>query len=75
MQILVVTDGRIDGNFEGWSGNTRFRFTNGQVWEQAVYKYRYHYAFMPRAKILSDGGRFLLEIDGINERLPVRRVF
>lgn len=25
---------RISGNFEGWSGSTRFTLENGQVWEQ-----------------------------------------
>lgn len=25
---------RINGNFEGWSGRTRFTLENGQVWEQ-----------------------------------------
>ena len=25
---------RINGNFDGWSGSTRFTLENGQVWEQ-----------------------------------------
>ena len=46
---------------------------NGQVWDQVHYAYRYHYAFMPRAIVVREGGRHFLEVSGLNE-LEVRRV-
>ena len=39
-----VIESRINGEFKGWSGNTKVELANGQVWEQAAYKYEYKYA-------------------------------
>ncbi|MCG8413152.1 MAG: hypothetical protein MI746_02935 [Pseudomonadales bacterium] len=30
----IIIDTRIDGEFNGWTGRTRFVMQNGQVWEQ-----------------------------------------
>jgi hypothetical protein len=43
-----VVQSRIDGKFEGWTGNTVFVLTNGQVWRQARYAYKYKYAYNPK---------------------------
>ena len=42
-----VIESQIDGDFEGWEGETIFKLTNGQIWQQTSYAYHYHYAFMP----------------------------
>ena len=42
-----VIESQIDGDFEGWDGETVFVLTNGQIWQQDSYDYTYHYAFMP----------------------------
>ena len=56
IQASIVVDGPIVSDFSGFNGGMRFEFQNGQIWEQAEYKYSYHYAYRP------DG----LVIDGIN---------
>ncbi|MEX2468892.1 MAG: hypothetical protein WD396_03975, partial [Pseudohongiellaceae bacterium] len=46
-QVTNFVKSRIDGTFEGWSGDTLFPLTNGQVWQQTEYNYTYRYRFMP----------------------------
>ena len=70
----IVSESQISGDFEGWSGETVFELTNGQKWQQTRYAYRYAYKFMPRVQILSDGSRYFLSVNGMNETIEVRRV-
>jgi hypothetical protein len=32
---------RVDGEFQGWSGETIVKLTNGQIWQQTEFHYRY----------------------------------
>jgi hypothetical protein len=63
----------IDGSFNGWTGRGAYSLVNGQVWKQIHYKYSYHYAYRPKAIIWRDGGRYLLEVDGMKDMIEVRR--
>jgi len=72
---MIVTDGYLEGNFEGFKDfDTIFEFDNGAKWQQDEYKYLYHYAYRPRAKVIEDKGIYILEVQGINERIRVRRI-
>jgi hypothetical protein len=72
--MSVVCKGRLDGTFEGWRGDTVFRFTNGQIWQQARYAYRYKYRYRPEALITKEGGRFFLQVKGMKDRIQVHRL-
>lgn len=72
MQLKL--NGRLNGTFSGWSGDTLFEFTNGQIWKQARYQYKYWYKYRPEAKILSDGSRHYLQVEGRDEMIEVRRL-
>lgn len=39
--LSSVTENQIDGIFNGWKGDTKYRLTNGQKWQQFEYKYAY----------------------------------
>lgn len=67
-------ESQIDGDFEGWQGETVVKLTNGQIWQQSEYYYHYHYAFMPKAVILSSGGRYTMVVDGVPKAIGVRRL-
>jgi hypothetical protein len=71
----ATTESRLRGEFTGWDGETVFELDNGQKWQQARYTYRYHYAYRPRAKVYRDGSRYYLEVDGVRDRLEVKRVY
>jgi hypothetical protein len=72
MQIIV--DSVIEGSFYGFEGGRVFKFINGQIWEQAEYKYLYHYAYRPKAQVVADRGAYYLQIEGLKERVLVKKV-
>jgi hypothetical protein len=71
----IVEEGQIKGAFRGFKDTgTVFEFVTGRTWKQAAYKYHYHYAYMPRAKIIQEGSRYLLQVEGMNDSVEVRRM-
>ncbi len=72
--MRVITESKIDGDFEGMDFDRIFTLENGQQWEQVQSRYRYVYLYMPRATVLEDGGKYLLRVDGFFEDIEVRRV-
>ncbi len=65
---------QIDGDFEGWEGETIVKLMNGQIWQQTEYYYHYHYAFMPRVTIIKAGAGFKMIVDGIPKAIGVTRL-
>ena len=63
-QLYNVIESRIDGTFEGWQGNTKYKLTNGQIWEQVVYKYQYKYSHRPVATIANVNGSYIMSVAG-----------
>jgi hypothetical protein len=70
----IAVEGPIVSEFSGFNQHMRFEFANGQVWEQAEYKYSYHYAYRPDATVLDGGNGYELHVDGMDESVRVRRV-
>lgn len=69
-----LIESRIDGDFEGWDGDTIFKLTNGQIWQQVSYNYTYHYAFMPNVLIYSTTGGYKMKVDGVQQTIYVKRL-
>lgn len=69
-----VVESRIDGDFSGWEGETVFRLTNGQVWQQVQFAYRYHYAFMPKVMIVRTDAGYRMTVDGVSGSILVKRL-
>src|SRR6185503_5314110 len=58
-------ESRIDGTFEGWTGQTIVKLQNGQIWQQASYSYRYHYAYGPRALLYKAGSSYKMLVENV----------
>jgi len=71
---VLVTESRIEGNFNGWNGDTIYELTNGQKWKQARYQYKYSYKFRPIAKIWKEGSRYYMEVDNSGDFVEVIRI-
>lgn len=72
---VTAIESRIDGTFEGWSGDTMFQLQNGQVWQQSSYAYWYHYAYCPEVIIYESGGGSMLRLaDDDSHAIKVRRI-
>lgn len=73
---MIIVEGQLKGAFKGFKNrDTIFEFYNGnpKTWKQAEYKYLYHYAYMPHAKVVHEGGRYVLYVDGVADSVEVRR--
>ncbi len=70
---MIVADGQLKGSFKGYKNrDTVFEFYGGCSWRQAEYKYLYHYAYMPRAKVVQEAGGYMLYVEGVNDSVQVR---
>ena len=67
-------ESQIDGDFEGWDGNTIFKMMNGTIWQQVSYDYTYHYAFMPTVIIYKKSGAYYMKVEGVDKEIKVRRL-
>lgn len=73
-QSAGVVESQIDGEFSGWDGETLFKLTNGQIWQQSSYAYTYSYKYRPNVIIFSSGGGFKLQVEGMDQRISVVRL-
>lgn len=70
-----VIETRIDGDFNGWEGETVYKLRNGQIWQQARYHYHYHYAYAPEVTIYPTAGGCAMRVsDDDDEAISVRRL-
>ena len=69
-----IIETQIDGDFEGWEGETIVKLINGQIWQQTEYYYYYHYAFMPKVTIISSETGYKMIVDGIPKAIIVTRL-
>jgi len=44
---------RVYGSWSGWDGETAVELTDGSVWREDEYYYKYHHAHRPEATILN----------------------
>ncbi|MCJ7651492.1 MAG: hypothetical protein MUP85_23025 [Candidatus Lokiarchaeota archaeon] len=66
-----VIETQIDGEFEGWEGETIFKLMNGQIWQQSSYAYFYHYAYCPNVIIYKTSNGFIMKVEGIDKKISV----
>lgn len=74
--ISNVLESQIDGEFDGWNGDTAYTLVNGQVWQQTDYHYHYHYAYSPQVIIYqSNSGAIKMHVNGDDDQeISVRRI-
>ena len=73
-QTASVIESEIDGEFHGWSGETIFKLTNGQIWQQSEYDYEYEYEYRPKVTIIKTSGGYKMQIEGMSETVAVKRI-
>lgn len=73
-QAASVIETKIDGDFEGWEGETVVKLMNGQVWIQTEYYYEYHYAYMPDVLIYQSGGGWKMKVEGVGKAVGVEQL-
>lgn len=72
---LDAIDSNIEGRFEGWSGRTRIKLANGQVWEVTDGSHGVLNLSSPKVRVRRGVfGAFYMDIEGTNRSPKVRRV-
>ncbi len=69
---LIMT--RMAGDFTGWDGSTVFQFTNGQIWRQVSFGTLYQFVRSPKVMLVSTGGGWRLQVEGVPQSIYVRRL-
>ncbi|HRN48707.1 MAG TPA: hypothetical protein PKW69_11795 [Niabella sp.] len=69
-----VIETQIDGDFEGWEGETIFKMMDGSIWQQSSYDYTYHYAYSPNVIIYSKGGQTFMKVEDVDDEIAVKRI-
>lgn len=69
-----VIETRIDGEFEGFEGDTIFKLLNGQIWQQTDGRYKYKYKYSPKVTIIVNGNIGKMSIDGVDDPISVMRI-
>jgi hypothetical protein len=64
----------ISGEFNGWEGETIFKLSNGQIWQQAEYDYMYSYSYMPDVTIYATQSGCRMKVEDENETVLVKRI-
>ena len=73
-KIKDVIETQIDGDFEGWEGETIFKMMNGQIWQQSSYDYTYHYAYSPEVLIYEFNGSWIMRVEDVDETIEVTQL-
>ncbi|BDZ55412.1 hypothetical protein DSM26151_24430 [Agromyces marinus] len=61
---------RVDGEWNGWDGDTVVKLTDGSVWRQVEYRYEYRYAYRPAVSVSS--GK--MQVEGMSRAVRVERL-
>jgi hypothetical protein len=69
-----VVETQVDGEFNGWEGETVVKLMNGQIWQQTEYHYEYHYAYMPKVLVYPSGGGYRMKVEGTSQAIGVQRL-
>lgn len=67
-----VIETRIDGEFQGWQGETVVKLQNGQIWVQTEYHYSYLYAYSPQIIVYQSSGGWKMQVEGMDKAVGVR---
>ena len=71
----VVVEGRIKGAFKGWTWGAVFVLDQGihKKWKQVENKHQFRSLYRPKARLLRDGAKFYLEVEGADGTVEVKR--
>ena len=70
----AVIESKIDDEFEGYEMGNIYELRNGQIWEQISGRYRYTYKYAPDVIIVNRGGRYQMQVEGMEDWVTVMRL-
>jgi hypothetical protein len=72
---MLYCESQIKGATRGYHNReTLFELTNGRVFQQDEYKYYYYYSYRPNVKVFQEGSTYYLIIEGMNNKVRVKKI-
>jgi hypothetical protein len=71
----LFLESSIDGDFTGWRENGKFSLANGDIWQQVSPEFKFCFKNNARTRIWKGKTRFLMEVQGMDGKIEVRRIF
>jgi uncharacterized membrane protein len=59
---------RIDGDFNGWEGETIVTLDDGTFWIQSEYYYKYCYKYNPKVELYRESGKIKMLVEGCGDK-------
>lgn len=72
--MQIYKQSNIVDEFEGWDGDTVYELDDGSQWQMSSYQHSYRYSYRPIATVWRDGGRYYLQVEGMNDMQQVMPV-
>ena len=71
-----MIESQIAGEFKGWTGDTIFKLSNGQIWQQIEYDYEYEYDYMPDVTIYwsNQSSCYKMQVKSVEDQICVKRL-
>jgi hypothetical protein len=71
----VIIEARIKGGFRGWNKDRIYALDKGlhKKWQQVADRSQFRSAYQPRARLLRDGSKHYLEVEGMDDMVEVKR--
>jgi len=73
VETTGLVEAKVNGEFNGFGGETIIKTINGQIWLQNEYCY-YRYVFMPNVIIFPAAGGHKMQVDGVPRPVGVVRL-
>lgn len=70
----IWKDSRIVGEFRGWAAGAIYQLADGSRWLQVRFEHKPKVRMGPKAKIWREKAKYMLEVDGMDGMVEVRRV-
>ena len=69
-----VIESSVDGEFNGFDGDTVVRLLDGSLWEQTEFYWEWHWAYLPKVTVYRSQSGWKMQVEGIRQAVGVRRL-
>ena len=71
-KVSNVIESQIEGDFNGWDGETIYKLSNGQTWQQSSFAFLRQNLTSPNVYIYTYNGKYKMTVEGIGETIDVK---
>lgn len=73
--MRILRESRLKEAFKGWDANRTYALEDGSKWKLVKNHFQYKELYKPRAKVLAEGKKLFLEIEGMEKAEQVMQIF